>query len=156
MASDPLFQIENHGSRHRPLSVTGRKAYGIQGTTSVDDVIREVEDNAGTIRSLIGHSPRFFRSGTAHYDDVAVNIVQSLGYIVAGFSINGDEGATLPAREVERRILSIHPGDIVLCHMNRPTSGTAEGVRNAAMKLLQQGYQFVTLDDLIRIKQAEK
>ena len=26
---EPLFELANHGTRHRPLSVTGRSAYGI-------------------------------------------------------------------------------------------------------------------------------
>ncbi len=152
LASDPLFQIENHGSRHCPLSVTGRKAYGIPGTVGVEDVIREVQENSGEIRSLTGHRPRFFRSGTAHYDDVAVEIVRALGYVVAGFSVNGDQGATLSAYEVERRILSVSPGDVVLCHMNRPGSGTAEGVRNAVERLSRMGYRFVILNDLLRLR----
>ncbi|MEU3568900.1 polysaccharide deacetylase family protein, partial [Kitasatospora sp. NPDC036755] len=31
LAADPLFEIGNHGTVHRPLSVTGRSAYGIAG-----------------------------------------------------------------------------------------------------------------------------
>ena len=32
LAAEPLFEIANHGTRHLPLSVTGRSAYGIPGT----------------------------------------------------------------------------------------------------------------------------
>lgn len=32
IAVNPLFQIENHGTLHEPLSVNGRSAYGIAGT----------------------------------------------------------------------------------------------------------------------------
>ncbi|GAE36438.1 polysaccharide deacetylase family protein [Halalkalibacter akibai] len=35
LASDPLFQIENHGTAHVPLSVTGHSAWGIKGTSSL-------------------------------------------------------------------------------------------------------------------------
>ena len=31
LAANPLFEIGNHGTRHVPLSVTGRSAYGIRG-----------------------------------------------------------------------------------------------------------------------------
>src|SRR5258708_792652 len=37
LAAEPLFEIGNHGTRHRPLSVTGRSAYGIPGTRSAGE-----------------------------------------------------------------------------------------------------------------------
>ena len=45
LAADPLFEIANHGTEHRPLSVTGRSAYGIAGTSSVAQVVDEVMVN---------------------------------------------------------------------------------------------------------------
>ena len=33
LVANPLFEIGNHGTRHVPLSVTGRSAYGIAGNT---------------------------------------------------------------------------------------------------------------------------
>ena len=71
--------IGNHGTRHVPLSVTGRSAYGIGGTRSVDEVVAEVWTNHEKIAALTGKAPTWFRPGTAHYDDVAVGIVRELG-----------------------------------------------------------------------------
>ena len=42
LAADPLFEIGNHGTRHVPLSVAGRAAYGIAGTRSAAEVVDEV------------------------------------------------------------------------------------------------------------------
>ena len=75
LAADPLFQVANHGTAHRPLSVTGRSVYGITGTASVAEVVDEVSVNQRLITDLTGETPAFFRSGTAYYDDVAVRIV---------------------------------------------------------------------------------
>ena len=42
LADDPLFELANHGTAHKPLSVSGAEAYGIPGTASVGDVFDEV------------------------------------------------------------------------------------------------------------------
>ncbi|MCL1875020.1 MAG: polysaccharide deacetylase family protein [Synergistaceae bacterium] len=148
MISAPFFEIENHGTRHVPLSVIGRSAYRVRGTRSVEEVFDEVEINARKIKQLTGKEPLFFRSGAAHYDDVSVRIVNAMGYNIAGFSINGDEGATASARKVRKNILAAKGGEIVLCHANRPGSGTADGVIAAVNELKQRGFVFITLGGL--------
>ncbi|MFH8384080.1 polysaccharide deacetylase family protein [Kitasatospora sp. NPDC018058] len=149
LAADPLFEIGNHGTAHRPLSVTGRSAYGIAGTGDVGEVYDEVVGNAHKLAGLLGHPPRFFRSGTAHYDDVATRVVADLGERVAGFTVNGDGGATLSAAEVRREVASAPPGAIVIGHMNRPGGGTAAGVAAAVPGLLGSGRRFVRLSDVM-------
>ncbi|MFE7589427.1 polysaccharide deacetylase family protein [Kitasatospora sp. NPDC057512] len=149
LAADPLFEIGNHGTVHRPLSVTGRSAYGIAGTRGVGEVYDEVAGNAEKLAGLLGHPPRFFRSGTAHYDDVAARVVADLGQRVAGFTVNGDDGATLRSAEVRREVAAAPPGAIVIGHMNRPGGGTAPGVAAAVPGLLAAGRRFVRLSDVL-------
>ncbi|MFE7524697.1 polysaccharide deacetylase family protein [Kitasatospora sp. NPDC057542] len=149
LAVDPLFEIGNHGTVHRPLSVSGRSAYGIAGTRDVGEVYDEVVGNAHKLAELLGHPPRFFRSGTAHYDDVATRVVADLGQLVAGFTVNGDGGATLPAAEVRREVASAPPGAIVIGHLNHPGGGTAPGVAAAVPGLLAAGRRFVRLSDVL-------
>ncbi|MFG2844379.1 polysaccharide deacetylase family protein [Kitasatospora sp. NPDC048296] len=149
LAADPLFEIGNHGTIHRPLSVTGRSAYDIAGTGDVGEVYDEVTSNAHKLTELLGHPPRFFRSGTAHYDDVATRVVADLGERVAGFTVNGDGGATLSAAEVRREVASASPRAIVIGHMNHPGGGTAPGVAAAVPGLLAAGRRFVRLSDVM-------
>ena len=147
LAANPLFEIANHGYLHKPASVIGRSVYGIQGTRSVEDLIDEIELNARKIESLTGRKPRFYRSGTAYYDDVAVRIAADLGEEIAGFSVLGDAGSTYAPEQVKRALLNAVPGDIVLLHMNHPGSGTAAGVMDAVPELKRQGYRFVRLSE---------
>lgn len=149
LAGDPLFEIANHGTAHRPLSVTGRSAYGIDGTRDAGEVYDEVEGNATKLTGLLGHRPRFFRSGTAHYDDVATRIVADLGHRVAGFTVNGDAGATLTGPQVRAQVESAPPDAIVLAHMNHPGHGTADGIAAAVPPLLASGCRFVRLSDAL-------
>lgn len=130
LAADPLFRIENHGTRHHPLSVTGREAYGIAGTADVDEAFDEIAVNQDIIEQITGERPRWFRSGTAHYDDVAVAVAASNGVGIAGYTTNLDAGATFTAAQVARELENAPDGAVCLGHMNQPTGGTAAGVRD--------------------------
>lgn len=142
LATVPFFELANHGSAHRPLSVNGRSAYGIEGTRSVAEVIDEVWSNHAALTQLTGHTPRWFRSGTAHYDEVAVQIVQELGETVVGFDVNGDAGATFDEASIEAALLSAVAGSIIIAHLNQPSSGTARGVERALDRMLERGDVF--------------
>jgi peptidoglycan/xylan/chitin deacetylase (PgdA/CDA1 family) len=149
LVTDPLFEIANHGTRHLPLSVTGRSAYGIAGTQNVGEVFDEIAGNRHKLDRLLGKPPRFFRSGTAHYDDVATRIVTDLGEQVIGFDVNGDKGATLNSSQVEQALLTARPGSIVIGHMNQPQGGTAGGVAAAIPRLLGSGLRFVRISEYL-------
>lgn len=145
LAAEPLFSIQNHGSAHLPLSVTGAEAYGIFGTTSVREAAQEVWANHQAITDLTGHAPRWFRPGTAHLDDVGLSIAAALGERIAGFAINGDGGATLPAFDVATAVSAAVGGELIIAHMNQPESGTAEGILNAVNAMRTRGLDFAIL-----------
>lgn len=145
LAHDPLFELANHGFLHRPLSVSGRSAYGIAGTKDVGEVYDEVMGNQAVLQDIIGHVPAFFRPGTAYYDDVAAAITRRLGPLPVNFTINGDGGATFPPSTVAAEVGKARNGDIVIAHFNKPGSGTAAGLAQALPRLLGQGATFAKL-----------
>ena len=147
LAADPLFELANHGTVHLPLSVRGAAAYGIAGTADPGAVFDEISGNRRTLTELTGVAPRFFRSGTAHYDDVAVRIAGDLGEAVVNFDVNGDAGATFGPREVTAALGSVSAGSIVIGHMNQPSGGTAAGVAAALPRLTAEGFRFVRLSE---------
>lgn len=146
LAINPLFEIANHGTWHKPASVNGRTAYGITGTRDPAELVQEVELNARKIAAITGTRPRWYRSGTAYYDEYAVQIAQQLGHEVIGFSLLGDAGATFSAAQVTAAFLKARPGDIIIAHMNHPESGTADGFIAALPQLKKRGFRFVPLD----------
>jgi peptidoglycan/xylan/chitin deacetylase (PgdA/CDA1 family) len=148
LASNPLFEIANHGTAHRPLSVNGKSVYNIAGTTSPEEVKAEINGNGDLIEKLSGKRPLFFRSGTAYYDEQAVAIARRIGVEIGGFSVLGDAGATFSAEKVASQISAARSGDIVLLHMNHPESGTREGVKTAVERLRREGFAFVRLSDV--------
>jgi peptidoglycan/xylan/chitin deacetylase (PgdA/CDA1 family) len=150
LAAEPLFEIANHGTRHLPLSVTGRSAYGIAGTRNAGEVYDEVAENQAKLTRLLGVPPRFFRPGTAYCDDVAARIVAAMADRLVSFSVNGDGGATFTAGQVCSTVAAAPGGSIVICHMNHPGSGTAQGIAAAVPRLMAAGYRFVRLSDELR------
>lgn len=149
LAKHPLFEIGNHGLWHKPASINGRSVYGISGTANVAELIAEIELNAQKIEELTGQRPRYYRSGTAYYDEYAVQISRRLGHEVIGFSLLGDKGATYSAEEVEHALLGAQAGDILIAHMNHPEAGTGTGIIAAVPQLQSRGFTFVNLSQFL-------
>jgi peptidoglycan/xylan/chitin deacetylase (PgdA/CDA1 family) len=147
LAKNPLFEIANHGLRHKPCSVNGRSAYGIEGTKSVEEIVDEIEGNALKIQSVTGRKPRYYRPAAAYCDEICVEMADALGYEVVTFDVLGDAGATYSKNQVKAALFRAPPSSIVLMHMNHPGSETAEGVKEAIPELKKQGVRFVKLEE---------
>lgn len=147
LADNPLFEIANHGTWHKPASINGRSIYGISGTKNSTELVAEIEQNACKIEAITGKRPALYRSGTAYYDEVAVEIANALQHQVAGFSLLGDAGATYSSAQVKSALLKATPGDIALMHMNHPESGTGAGIIAAIPELKRRGFRFVRMSD---------
>lgn len=148
ISNNPLFDIENHGLKHRPLLVTDKEIYGISSTGSVKNVVKEVETAALIIEKLTFRKPLYFRSGTAYYDNVSIDIVNTLGYKIAGFSISADYGGILSSKEIKKNILKAKSGDIILSHINQPKKGIKKAFIEALPILKKNGFSFVKLSEV--------
>ena len=125
---DELFEIEDHGANHVPSVVgAGRRVYGILGNADVAHLEREVTRGANAIQAATGEAPHWYRGATAEYDPIAINVIEGMGYQIAGFSINADAGATLRRSAIIARLRAVKSGDIIIAHVNKPASDTAEG-----------------------------
>lgn len=147
LASNPLFEIANHGLEHKPASVNGKSIYDLEGSKNVEELVDEIELNARKIEQITNKRPRYFRSGTAYYDEVAVKVANRLNHEVIGFSILGDAGATFSKEKVTNAFLKAKKGEIVILHMNHPESQTADGTIKAIKELTLKGFKFVQLSD---------
>ena len=150
-----LFDIEDHGENHIPAVIgKGRKVYGILGEPDILHLQREVIEGARAVQNITGVPPHWYRGATAEYDQEASDEIRRMGYKIAGFSVNADEGATLKKKEITERLSGVHGGDVIIAHMNKPKSETAEGLSSGIIDILKKGLVFVRLDqvDLMDIK----
>ncbi|PSS45424.1 polysaccharide deacetylase [Arthrobacter woluwensis] len=154
LATDPLFEIANHGVHHSPLSVNGRSAYGIPGTANLGEAYDEVMGNQEGLSALTGRAPLAFRPGTAHYDEVSAAMVRRCGLLPANFSVNADGGATFTPEMVAGQLAEVKAGDVVISHFNQPRSGTGEGYVAGLPGMLGRGLHFAHLSTVFGIGKA--
>lgn len=144
-----LFDVEDHGENHIPAVIgAGRKVYGIPGERDVIHLRREVVDGARAVEEATGVAPRWYRGATAEYDAQSIEEIDKLGYKIAGFSVNADEGATSKKITIERKLEHVKSGDVIIAHMNKPASDSAEGLAVGLAYLLKAGFVFVRLDQV--------
>jgi len=143
-----LFDIEDHGANHVPAVIgSDRRVYGIAGNPDAEHLRAEVSQGAEAVARATGARPLWYRAATAVYDREAVSDIEAMGYRIAGFSLNADAGATLSAAEVAARVRASRNGDILIAHMNRPRSDTAEGLAEGLSDLQARGFRFVLIRD---------
>ncbi len=149
IAHPDLFQIEDHGAEHVPAVIgPDRSVYGIPGNSDLAHLEHEVRAGAEAVVAATGIAPRWYRGATAEYDPQALTAIAAMGYRVAGFSVNADAGATLGRGAIVARLKEVKPGDIIIAHMNKPASDTAEGLSDGLKVLLARGFHFVRLGEL--------
>ncbi|WP_110754428.1 polysaccharide deacetylase family protein [Phyllobacterium leguminum] len=147
-AHPDLFELENHGLNHIPPIDSVPTMYGIKTAGSLEAIRAEVQGGADVVRAQTGAAPRWYRGATARYSRDAIGLIEKMGYKIAGYSLNGDQGASLPAPVVEKRIAAAKDGDVIIAHINQPTRSAGEGVVEGVLALQQKGERFVRLEDV--------
>jgi peptidoglycan/xylan/chitin deacetylase (PgdA/CDA1 family) len=143
-----LFDIENHGANHIPAVIgADRSVYGLAGVADLKQLKREVSGGADAIKAATGAAPHWYRGATGEYDPEALKTIEAMGYKVAGFSVNADNGATFAKKQIVRRLKKVRSGDIIIAHLNKPASDTGEGLAEGLQLLIDEGFRFMTLRD---------
>ena len=68
-----------------------------------------------------------------------------------GWNVDTEDWKRPGADVIASRMLSVKPGQVILCHDgggNR--SQTVEALRQALPQLREQGYSFITIDELLK------
>ena len=142
-----LFDIEDHGANHVPAIIgADRNVYGLAGVADLKQLKREVSGGADAVKAATGTAPHWYRGATGEYDSEALKAIESMGYKVAGFSVNADNGATLAKKHILGRLKKVRRGDIIIAHLNKPASDTGKALAEGLQLLLGQGFRFVKLN----------
>jgi peptidoglycan/xylan/chitin deacetylase (PgdA/CDA1 family) len=147
LAHPELFEIENHGENHVPAVDRPTSIYGIAAAGSPQAVAREVEAGADAITLATGKRPTWFRGATAKYTKTSIQQIQTMGFEIAGYSINGDGGSLLGASVTAKHFASARDGDVIIAHINQPSHAAGEGVVKGVLALKAKGYRFLLLRD---------
>lgn len=147
LVKDTLFEIENHGFNHKPCSLKGELAYGIQGTSDAKAAYDEIELNAIKILKITGKKPCIYRSATAFIDEACVRMANMMGYSVISYDVLSTDAMPFNSvTDIKLAVLKhVHPGAIVIMHFNHPEWNNARALEEIIAELRKQGYGFVLL-----------
>ena len=142
-----LFALGNHGAQHVAAVLGPSSIFGVRTAGDLEAIKSEVLEGVEALHRATGVEPKWYRGATALYSPSAIPLIQSLGITIAGFSLNADEGASLPASVVSERMKRTTHGDVIIAHMNQPHRPSGAGVVAGVRALLDQGVRFTKLEN---------
>jgi len=152
LAHPDLFQLENHGAMHIPAVTGAEHLYGIRPAGTLAAVTAEIDGGAAAMAAAGIGAPKWYRDATALYSGDALLRIRQMGYRIAGFSLNADFGASLPADKVTGRVLSARDGEVIIGHINQPKRPSGAGLAAGLVALKAKGFSFVRLEDVAELR----
>lgn len=153
-ARPDLFVVENHGAEHVACVIGNERPYGLPSAVTSNGVFAEVMGGEQAVTSAFGVAPKWFRDAGAVYTRDAMALIDTMGLRIAGFSLNGDIGASVSTEVATTRISAAKSGDVIISHINQPTRPAGAGVVAGLLALKARGFSFVHLDDVTMVKIA--
>lgn len=123
---------------------------------SSDRFQQEILRNEETIRPIVGYTPKLVRPPYGAITDQELHWLGERHYLVVNWNVDPEDWRghgkdQIIARATER----IHPGSIILLHSatgeGGDLSGTVEALPSIIERLRAEGYQLVTLPELLKV-----
>ena len=135
--SDAGHEVMNHSSTHAHYS-----------QLSTDEIIADVTACNDKIEAVTGVRPTLIRPPYGEYDDHVITAIRSMGMEPIQWDVDSLDWKDLSAAEITERVTSrVQPGSIVLFH--NAALHTPEALPGILEALLQEGYTFVPISELI-------
>jgi peptidoglycan/xylan/chitin deacetylase (PgdA/CDA1 family) len=111
----------------------------------------EVEKGLNAIKEVTGQDASvYFRAPGGNFDESTASDLKELVMGEIGWNIDTEDWRRPGASVIAERIKSVQPGGVVLMHDGGgDRSQTVEALRTALPYLKEQGYEFVTISELI-------
>ena len=115
---------------------------------SADEIVADLTACADKIEWVTGVRPTLFRCPYGEYDDHVINAVRSMDIEPIQWDVDSLDWKDLSAADITKRVTGkVQPGSIVLFH--NAALHTPEALPGIIEALLQQGYTFVPISQLI-------
>lgn len=135
-----------HEAGHEVMNHSNTHAHYPQ--LSMEEVGRDLNACSDKIEAVTGTRPTLVRMPYGDYDDNSIRAVRSAGAEPIQWDVDSLDWKDLPAAEIRERVTSkVQPGSIVLFH--NAAKNTPEALPSIIEKLLQDGYTFVPISQLI-------
>ncbi|MEB3103483.1 polysaccharide deacetylase family sporulation protein PdaB [Paenibacillaceae bacterium T2] len=136
---DAGFEIGSHGHKHVNYS-----------TLNDEEIRKQIQTADQILKESTGQTPMLIRMPNGDFDKRVLRIANQLGYTVIQWDTDSLDWMNKGVNNIINRVLTkAHPGDIVLMHASDSCKQTHEALPVIIDKLREQGYQFVTVSQLI-------
>ena len=118
-----------------------------------DDIKSQVMDNESTIAGIADYTTRLIRPPGGIYDERLPKIASEMGYKIVLWSVDTCDWEHKPSKRIAENVLdNVKAGDIILMHdfIGR-NSPTPEALKIMLPELIERGYKFVTVSELIEL-----
>ncbi len=146
--------VDKYPESVKALSDAGHEVMGHSNTHAHFNSLssQEIADDLNAcndkIEAVTGTRPTLFRCPYGEYDDHVINAVRSLDIEPIQWDVDSLDWKDLSAADITQRVTSkVQPGSIVLFH--NAAKHTPEALPGIIEKLLQEGYTFVPISELI-------
>ncbi len=117
---------------------------------------REVTRTEDALNDIIGYRTKLFRPPYGFLYNELVEKLRKMNYYVIAWSVDSLDWKEDPPEVIASRVVdNIQPGAIILMHdgaePGRDRTNTIESLRQIIPKLQEQGYEFVTVPELLNI-----
>jgi peptidoglycan/xylan/chitin deacetylase (PgdA/CDA1 family) len=158
LLADPLFEIGNHGWRHRNM----RRLMGAEAEhevlwtqaqyVSLRKALEEKAKSSGLPMPAVAAVPASYRFPYGTCTTGNLHMLEKFKLPAVQWSIvTGDPSPAQDASAIASAVLSqAKPGAIIIAHANGKGWHTAEALPLFIPPLQQQGYRFVTVAELLR------
>ena len=135
--SDAGHSIQNHSDTHPHLPQLSR-----------EQVVKELEACNDKIEAITGVRPDLVRVPYGDYSNAVIEAAESIGMYTIQWDVDSLDWKELSATDIHSRVVKrVQEGSIVLFH--NAALHTPEALPMIIESLVQQGYEFVTVGELI-------
>jgi peptidoglycan/xylan/chitin deacetylase (PgdA/CDA1 family) len=129
-------------------------SHPILTTLSHQRIIDEF-DKAEKALAPIAPKPTLFRPPGGLYNSQVIEIAQQRGYTTILWSIDPQDWSRPPIeRVVDKVVLDVSPGSIILLHDGQYPLPTAQAIGTIIDRLRKRGYEFVTISELLQYNEV--
>lgn len=133
-------EIGNHGYTHKNMQSLGHR-----------EIAQEIMDTQALLPN--GVTVRFLRPPGGCCNESVRQVAQARGLAILSWSVDPKDWAVSDAAAVEQTVLEqVQDGDIILLHDMSDSS--VDAALNIVDKLKEEGYSFVTVSQLARIREV--
>lgn len=155
LAANPLFELASHSYSHPSFA---GECFGL-GEIPDSQNQEQIQKTQDLLQAVTGITNTLFRFPGGCYHESDVVSVQENGMRVIQWDVAGRDGFNDNVSEIENNVINhVQNGSIIVLHMNGYPNEpkTADALPKIINVLKEQGYQFVTVSELLQDKQTEQ